>query len=173
MGELFNGTWTIDLNTSSVWDDVHARHVKDEVGAEIITLEHNEGIQEYEVVYGDSPRIRMGYRARFDDAQWVPYCVREIISTAADVAADLAAFKRRIKSSEGERERHFEVGRPYGLVRLVYVDARTHYRISKNPRDGSAQSIMLRRLADDEQSYISAVLDTNGIVYRVRRFTRV
>ena len=173
MGELFNGTWAIDLDSSTVWDDKLGRHVKDEVGQEIITLRQSEGVQDYEVLYGDEPQIRMGYTARFDDREWVSYSVREIISSTANAEADISEFKRRIKASGGERERQFEVGKSYGIVRLVYVDERTHYRISKNPQDGMAQSILLRRMADDGQSYLTHVLDVHGIIYRVRKFVRV
>jgi hypothetical protein len=169
---LFNGTWKIELAECTVWDDAAKRHVPDEVGQEIITLRTAGGVQDYEVLYGDSPRIRMGYTARFDDPQWVPYAVREIISGSSETGSDIAAFKRRIKASEGERERNFEVGKPYGIVRLVYVDERTHYRVSKSPVDGAAQSIMLRRMAADGASYLATVLDIHGIVFRVRKFVR-
>jgi len=173
MSELFNGTWAIDLDASTVWDDAQCRHVKDDVGEEIITLRTHDGVQDYEVLYGDNPRIRMGYTARLDDPQWVQYEVREIISTTADTDAAIADFKRRIKANDGERERHFEVGKSYGIVRIIYVDERTHYRVCKSPTDDKAQVIMLRRLAEDGQSYLSTVLDVNGIVYRVRKFVRI
>ena len=38
------------------------------------------------------------------------------------------------------------------LVRTVYVDWRTHYRIGK-AEDGTPHNVMLRRMADDGQSY--------------------
>ncbi|MDB5819383.1 MAG: hypothetical protein JWQ11_3023 [Rhizobacter sp.] len=172
MSERFDGTWAIDLAASRVWDDKLGRHVEDAVGQEAITITTRDNVQDYEVLYGDSPRIRMGYTARFDDPRWVSYSVREIASTASDVQADLASFKQRIKASEGDRERFFEVGKSYGLVRLVYVDERTHYRVFKSPVDGKAQVMMLRRLAEDGQSYVATVLDVEGIVYRIRKFVR-
>jgi hypothetical protein len=99
--------------------------------------------------------------------------VREVITRTADPAAEVAAFKQRIKAAGGERERSFTVGTSYGLVRLVYVDERTHYRVSRNPADGAAQSIMLRRMEPGGQAYLATVLDVAGVVYRVRRFVRV
>jgi len=173
MGEIFNGMWTIDLAASTVWDDVLQCQVTDEVGQEIITLKNKDSEQDYEVMYGDRPQIRMGYKARFDDPLWVPYSVREIIASANDGQSEINDFKKRIKASQGERERNFEVGKAYGIVRLIYVDELTHYRVSKNPNDLKAQSIMLRRMAEDGQSYMATVLDIYGIVYRVRRFVRV
>ena len=172
MSQLFNGTWTIDLDASTVWDDGTKRHVRDDVGQEIITLRIDNKVQDYGVLYGDSPQIRMGYTATYDDPQWVSYAVREVVSASADAESEIAEFKRRIKASDGERERHFKVGNSYGLVRLVYVDEYTHYRVSKSPETGEAQSIMLRRMAQDGQSYLATVLDIHGIVYRIRKFVR-
>ena len=85
MSSLFNGTWEIDLDQSLVWDDDAKKHVKDEVGQEIITLRITGDVQDYEVLYGNGPQIRMGYTARYDDTEWVSYAVREVISDAADV----------------------------------------------------------------------------------------
>ena len=110
MSSLYNGTWEIDLGQSLVWDDAARKHVRDEVGQELITLRINGDVQDYEVLYGDRPRIRMGYTARYDDTQWVSYAVREVISDAADVAQEVSAFKQRIKADQGDRDRSFEVG---------------------------------------------------------------
>ena len=74
----FNGTWTIDLETSTVWDAATQRQVPDRVGNEVITLRIENGVQDYEVLYGDSPTFRMGYTSRYDDPTWVPYMVREV-----------------------------------------------------------------------------------------------
>lgn len=172
MGEIFDGTWTLDIGASAVWDDETRKHVHDDVGQEIITIRTDGAVQDYEVIYGDRPCIRMGYTARFDDPAWSQYEVREITGSGADTEAQLADFKRRIKASEGERERHFVKGQSYGVVRLVYVDDLTHYRVSKSPQDGKAQSMMLRRMAPDGQSYVATVIDLHGIPYRIRKFLR-
>jgi len=131
-------------------------------------------VQDYEVLYGDQPTIRMGYTSEYDAPEWVPYLVRGIsgVNTGDSLEDSVSGFKERIKAASGNREREFVLGKPYGLVRLIYVDEQTHYRVSKNPADGKAQSIMLRRLAADGQSYLATVLDTEGIVYRIRRFVR-
>ena len=173
MSDRFNGTWTIDLDVSVVWDGTLKRHVKDEVGQEIITLRVSEGVQDYEVLYGDRPRIRMGYTARYDDSEWVQYSVREVLSTSQDAHYEMTQFKQRIKAIGGDRERSFNVGESYGVVRLVWVDEMTHYRVSRSPQDGRAQSIMLRRMAEDGRSYLATVLDVQGIVYRIRKFVRL
>jgi hypothetical protein len=168
----FNGTWKIDIARSKKWDSQAGTYVPDNVGEEIIKLEIVDGVQTYEVLYGDDPVIRMGYSSRYDAPEWVPYAVREIISTSnRDQADAVAEFRQRIGATEGPNARNFEIGKTYGLVRTVYVDERTHYRISKG-EDGTSQNVMLRRMAVDGNSYVATVLDADGIVHRVRTFVR-
>ena len=169
----FNGTWKIDLANARKWDTATRTYIPDAVGEEIITIRVEDGVQTYEVLYGNDPVIRMGYTARFDAPEWVPYSVREIITTpGVDQAAAVSAFRERIGANEASNTRNFQVGRPYGLVRLVYVDQRTHYRIGK-AEDGSPQNVLLRRLAEDERSYMTSLLDAEGVVSRIRPFIRV
>ena len=168
MTSPFDGSWQIDLSQSAVWDVQTGCHVPDEVGQELITIRTENSVQDYEVLLGDRPTIRMGYTSRFDAVDWVPYTVREIRGVdPVDEAAAVAAFVDRIRS----RVKDFRVGAAYGLVRTVYVDERTHYRVSRSEA-GNAEYIMQRRLADDGQSYLSTVLRTDGIVSIVRRFVR-
>jgi hypothetical protein len=172
MSHLFSGRWQIDLLASTVWDDSAQAHVPDEVGQEQITIRDEAGAQDYEVLYGDSPVVRMGYTAKWDSPDWTPYVVREIVSTAPDLRQDIDAFKARVKATHGDAHRNFEVGEPYGLIRLVHVDDHTHYRLLMDPITRKGQAVMLRRLAPDQQSYMATVLDTRGIVHRRRRFIR-
>jgi hypothetical protein len=169
----FNGTWKIDLPNARKWDTATKSYIPDAVGEEIITIGVENNVQTYEVLYGDNPVIRMGYTARFDAPEWAPYTVREIIAPpGADPTAAAAEFRHRIGANEGSNARNFVVGRPYGLIRLVYVDERTHYRIGK-AEDGSPQNAMLRRLSEDGQSYLTSLMDAEGIVSRIRPFIRV
>lgn len=172
MSSLFNGVWKIDLEDSVVWDDKTESYAKDDVGEEIIVIRHDARTQDYEVRYGNDPEIRMGYQAEFDSPDWTPYVVRDIASDANDVGRQIDSFKDRIKANDGDRERHFVIGQPYGLIRLIYVDELTHYRVSKSHADGRAQVMMLRRMAENGRSYLATVLDTTGIIYRKRRFVR-
>ncbi|MBS1861433.1 MAG: hypothetical protein JSS68_06935 [Actinobacteria bacterium] len=173
MPATFDGTWRIDLDRSVVWDAEAGAYVADQIGDEVIRLRIDGDVQDYEVEYGSDPVVRMGYESRYDDPEWVPYLVREVRSSSEDVEASVAAMRRRIKADSGARERHFEVGRAYGLVRTVGVDERTHYRLSKSPEDGGAQSVMMRRLSDDGDSYLASVLTVDGHVFRRRWFSRV
>jgi hypothetical protein len=173
MSELFNGVWKIDVDRSKVWADEKDEYVPDEIGDEIITIRVADGVQDYEVMYGSNPTIRMGYTSRYDAPEWVAYEVREVITPpGVDAAQSVADFRRRIRADSGDRARSFDVGTPFALVRSVYVDERTHYRVSKSSDDGAAQSVMLRRLAEDGRSYVAAVLTVDGVVYRYRTFVR-
>src|SRR3977135_3208542 len=87
MIDPFHGSWTIDTSKSFVWDDTQNKHVLDEVGEEAITLRIENGVQDYEVLYGDSPKIRMGYRAAYDGVDWANYVVREIMTSSNDIEA--------------------------------------------------------------------------------------
>jgi hypothetical protein len=165
----FHGNWKIDAERSKVWDYKNGRYAPDEVGEELIRIQIDGVIQHYEVLLGDRPTIRMGYSCRYDDPEWVSYAVREILGVS-DESADgmVAEFVRRTKS----RVTNYTLGAVYGLVRAVYVDERTHYRLSKNV-GGEAEYAMLRRLAEDGQSYVATVLGVDGTVTRVRRFVRI
>ena len=121
MASPFEGEWRIDLGRSVVWDAATRAYVKDEVGEELITLRIEDDVQDYEVRYGDDPMVRMGYRSRYDDPTWVPYEVREVSSASDDVEGAVAAMKRRLKADVGSRERHFVVGRAYGLTSETIV----------------------------------------------------
>ncbi|WP_274626958.1 hypothetical protein [Arvimicrobium flavum] len=175
MNDPFQGTWTIDLAGSLVWDDSLKKHVPDEIGEEVITITVKDRMQDYEVLYGDRPKIRMGYTAPYDSTEWVPYTVREILSPSngTEIAAEVEDFKKRIKASGGDRERRFEIGQPYALVRVINLDQRTQYRISRDHLNGQAQNSVLRRLAEDGRSMVSTVVDVEGLVFRIRKFVRI
>jgi hypothetical protein len=162
----FAGTWKIDAGASTVWDPRSQAYVPDEVGEEIITIRIDGDVQEYEVLYGGGPTIRMGYTSRYDDPEWVTYEVREILGLSAGEAS-LEAFRQRVKATDS-----FAPGTDYGLVRTVYVDERTHYRLCKDSTTGEARYCMLRRLSEDGNSYFATVLRADGIINRTRHFVR-
>lgn len=61
---VFNGKWRIDIGRSKKWDSGAGIYVPDDVGEEIITMRIEGGVQDYEVLYGNDPVIRMGYTSR-------------------------------------------------------------------------------------------------------------
>lgn len=173
MSALFNGTWRLDTSQSDVWDPARERYVPDEVGEEIITIDVVDGVQNYEVLYGDDPVIRMGYTSRYDAPDWVDYAVRDIEARdGEDVEHAVERFRRRIKATEGTNYRQFAVGACYAQVRLVYVNERYHYRVARYADSGEPQNMLLRWMESDLSAYRTSTLDAEGRVNRHRRFVR-
>jgi hypothetical protein len=86
-------------------------YAPDDVGEELITLRIEGGVQDYEVLYGNDPVIRMGYTSRYDDHGWVPYAVREIITRPdQDKTRAVAQFRDRMVANEGANARNFSGG---------------------------------------------------------------
>lgn len=166
MTNSFVGNWKIDVGQSKVWDYGNGCYVPDEIGEELISIRIDGDIQNYEVLLGDRPTIRMGYTSRYDDSEWVPYSVREIIGIP-DAGMDEFIEKTR------QRKTSFSVGDVYGLIRLIYADERTHYRISKDAKTGISEYVMLRRLDEDGQAYTAYVFQNDGVISIIRRFVRV
>lgn len=174
MSSKFDGMWEIVADEAKVWNAQLGVYEPDAVGQEIITIRTDGDVQDYEVLYGDDPVVRMGYSARFDDTEWQSYLVREIgVTPGAAGAAAIAAFRQRIKADQGSMARTFEVGKPYGIVRLISGDERTHYRLSRDPASNDILHIMMRRLDEDGQRYTASVFDRDGIINRIRPFRRM
>lgn len=170
----FTGTWRIDLDGSTVWNAETGNHEPDRVGEEVITIHDGDGRQIYEVLYGSSPRIRMGYEARYDDPTWVPYLVRSIDNLGGRSETEAVRdFTQSVRATEGTMKRSFEVGKSYSLARVVSGDELTHYRLGSDPVTGVLQYSMMRRMEEDGGAYTSYVFDINGVISRVRRFIRV
>lgn len=174
MSSGFTGTWRIDLGASTVWNAETGLHEPDRVGDEIISLHDGDGRQVYEVLYGSTPRIRMGYECQYDDPEWVPYLVREIGNIGDRSEAEAVQdFAQSIRATAGTMKRSFEVGKAYSLARVVSGDELTHYRLGADPATGVLVYSMMRRMDEDGSGYTSHVFDVNGVVSRVRRFIRV
>jgi hypothetical protein len=176
MDSPFDGVWDIDTERSSLWDVGRQEYVPEPAGFERITIRHDLDVQNYEVLYGDSPRIRMGYTQRFDATEWAPYQVREILAVpdGDEPGAAARAFGEKIGApATGIRRRNFTVGANYGLVRLISATDRVHYRLAVNADDGSPQSMLMRKMEKGDDAYITHLLDPEGIVYRIRRFVRI
>jgi hypothetical protein len=170
----FDGTWHIIVEESTVWNAERREYEPDAVGQEIITIRTEGDVQDYEVLYGSDPVIRMGYRARFDDTEWQPYLVRDIeVPAGVDATAAVSDFRDRVKANSGTMQRDFEIGKPYGIVRLISGDERTHYRLSRDTNSNDILHIMLRRLDEDGNRYTSYVFDRDGVINRIRPFRRV
>jgi len=170
----FAGKWRIDLESGEcrVWDDASGGFIEDRVGDEHITIRVEDDVQDYEVLFGDGPIITMGYTTRYDDMAWQPYTVRAIegVPEDEDPVAAAQEFRHKIRMA-GRRSQPMEIGKPISYVVTVRTDERTHYRITKTV-DGRAQYSMLRRMAEDGETYMATVLDREGVVRVVRKFRR-
>ncbi len=166
MPHTFEGDWKIDLAQSRVLDPDTGTLVPDQIGQELITIRIDGDVQTYEVLLGDAPTIRMGYTSRYDSTEWTPYSVRDIIGAANK--QDMDEFMQRTR----QRKAELNVGDIYGMVRTVYVDERTHYRISKDAQTGQSEYVMIRHLDEDGQSYKATVVRNTGETAIVRRFIR-
>jgi hypothetical protein len=170
MADPFHGTWKIDLTSkdSRTWDANREAYVADSIGSEITTLNIKDGVQEYEVLYGEDPTLRMGYTCAYDSHEWVPYTVRGIEGVPEHEQEQAAIrFRERTQSPYP-----FAIGKPIQFVRTIKVDERTHYRISKAV-DGNADFILMRRMDESKDSYIATLIDVSGRILIVRRFQRV
>ena len=102
---------------------------------EIITFKIGaDGVQHYEVeIQSEGGPLRKGwYSSKYNDPTFVPYN-----GTVSEYP-------------------------PGAEVMTIKVDERTHYRIARTREGGNARYVMMRRLAEDGQSYISAGLTIDG-----------
>ena len=102
---------------------------------EIITFRIGaDGVQHYEVeIQSEGGPLRKGwYSSKYNDPTFVPY-----------------------NGTVSENP-------PGAEVMTIKVDERTHYRIARTREGGRARYVMMRRLAEDGQSYISAGLTIDG-----------
>ena len=63
-------------------------------------------------------------------------------------------------------------GEATSQVMMVKVDPRTEYRFMKN-REGRSTGVLMRKMADDEKSYTSYMMNTAGEISLARVFERV
>ena len=52
------------------------------------------------------------------------------------------------------------------------MDDHTHYRIARTRSTGKAAYILMRRMAEDEQSYAATLLNVDGEITLIRVFER-
>jgi hypothetical protein len=156
MSDCFVGDWELDPATCTRLDERTHHQVHDAIGREYVTFRRVGATQEYEVDFGTTSSILMGYRCRVDDANWSPYAVRRVVGDAHETAT-----------------LPFKVGQVHSLVRIVSVDERTLYRFERDPVQDLARSVMLQRVAPDGKSYRSVSLGVDGVVLKTRDFRRV
>jgi len=149
MSDVFDGVWEMNRDVSTRYDPATGGQVPETIERQVIRLKHEGDVQHYEVdVTEDGVTLHMGYSAPFGDPEWVPYTVYAV---------------------EGESD--LSVGQVTAHVLQVKVDDRTHYRVVRS-MDGSAQYVMERRLADDQQSYVAYIMAADGTLSIAKVFER-
>ncbi|GAA1705923.1 hypothetical protein GCM10009808_24870 [Microbacterium sediminicola] len=159
----FEGTWAIDLSRSQVLDEKTGEWVPEWLENQDIEMRHEGDVQVYrgEVKAAADLTMYMGYTATWSAAEWVPYTIVQI-----DGPEDHPLLQPNATLKAGTK-----LGAPIAWVKQIYVDPRTHYRISKN-LDGTPQYVMERRLLDDG-SILSTVIAPGGIPTIRKYFTRI
>ena len=149
----FEGFWEMDIERSRVRDEKTGEWVPEWLDGQTIELRHHDDVQSYkvEIQIDETLRTFMGYTCAFGQEEWVPYSVVGI-----DGPPDHELLKPNKTLKAGTA-----LGEPVAWVKQVYVDPRTHYRVTKN-LDGTPQYVMLRRLSEDGQSLLSTVVDPDG-----------
>ena len=112
---------------------------------EIIRISVEDGVQTYRVQsMGARSNVdsHSGYSSKYNDDTWVHY-QNFIPGNVRD--AELLTIK---------------------------VDDRTHYRVARTKSTGEASYILMRRMAEDLQSYSSTLLNVDGEITLIRVFER-
>ena len=112
---------------------------------EIIRITVEDDVQTYRVrSMGSRSTIdsHSGYSVKFNDDEWVHY-------------------ENYIPGNYRDAE-----------LLTVKVDNRTHYRIARTKSTGEAAYILMRRMADDGQSYSATLLTPDGDITLIRVFER-
>jgi hypothetical protein len=159
----FEGLWRMDRSQSLIHDKDAGGWKPEELEDQTIELRHEGAVQTYKIMIRfDADLVtHMGYTCAFGAPDWAPYTVLKIDGDPQDARLQPGDLLK-----QGTR-----LGEPIALVKQIYVDPRTHYRITKNP-DGTAQYAMLRRLSEDGNTLVSTVLTAQGIPECAKYFVR-
>ena len=112
---------------------------------EIIRIEVKDGVQTYRVQSmgaRSTTDSQSGYSVKYNGDTWVPY-------------------ENYIPGNYRDAE-----------LLTIKVDDRTHYRIARTRSTGEAAYILMRRMAEDGQSYASTLLTADGEITLIRVFER-
>ena len=149
----FEGVWEMDTTKSKIWDYDAGKWIPEPWLSQTITMQHFGNVMAY--WHKNEPAADifsyMGYQCAYNQADWVPYVLDR-------VEGDLS-------TPEGQKtwvEIHgYKMGKAVGMVKQIYIDPRSHYRLSLD-MDGAMNYTMLRRLSADGKTMVSHVYDPEG-----------
>lgn len=160
----FEGVWEMDTTKSKIWNYETNEWVPEPWVSQTITMQHFGNVMAYWHKNEAAPGIfsYMGYQCAYNQAEWVPYILDR-------VEGDLS-------TPEGQKtwvEIHkYQAGKAVGLVKQIYIDERSHYRLSLD-MDGVMNYTMLRRLSIDGQMMVSHVYDPEGQPMIQKHFIKI
>lgn len=166
MAEPFNGSWSIDLERSRVWDVDNDTWVSpDPIGREDLTFYTDGDIYDQTISVGTNPTHHMGYSCRWN-GDWVPYMCHAIEYPEHPI-------ETKHPRMELGPPTKFEVNRPTAWIKMIKVSDTFHYRISMNVDRVSPGYAMSRNLDPSGDWFRSTVMSPGGEVVIIRYFNRV
>ncbi|KAA8877306.1 hypothetical protein F3087_44845 [Nocardia colli] len=160
----FDGSWQLNLSESRIWDGSAQKWISDPVGREDLTFVFDGDQHEYTNSIGVSPKYRCTYQAQWD-GDWAPYICRAIEASAEH---DPGQSTHRVDLNLPS----LRVGDTFAYVKLIKVNDRFHYRISRAV-DGTAQYVMSRQMLPGDRSFSTALMSAAGVLSIVRVFDRI
>jgi hypothetical protein len=166
MAEPFNGSWSIDLERSRVWDADNDTWVcPDPIGREDLTFYTDGDTYDQTISVGLNPTYHMGYSCKWN-GDWAPYMCRSIEypETPIDV--------RHPRMDLGPATT-FGPNQPTAWIKMIKVSDTFHYRISINQDRQNPGYVMSRNRDASEEWFRSTVMSPGGDVVIIRYFNRV
>lgn len=149
----FDGVWRMYLPDSKTFDPATGEWVPEVIQDQVSQTWHEGEVSHFRSRIQHAPDLwlHLGYSARYGADEWSPYTVLRIDGDPEHESLRPNQFRRV----------HARVGEPIGFVKLVYVDPRTRYRVTRHP-DGSAQYLLMNRLSEDRQRSVASVMAADG-----------
>jgi hypothetical protein len=144
----FSGLWRMSRRDSKVLDPMTGEWVQEVIQDQVneILIDGSMTYTRVRIVHADNLTTYLGFKIEHGIDEWVPY-------TCFHIEGDL---NHEALKPNNFRKIHERVGEPISYLRLIYVDPRTQYRVTRHV-DGSADYMMQSRLAEDLQSRIAKV----------------
>jgi hypothetical protein len=148
----FDGVWRMQAG-SRVRDPRSGEWVPEPIQQQVIDIRHDDDVMHCRVRidHAEDLSLYMRYTCRYGADEWVPYAVYHIEGDPNHEKLRPNDYRKVVA----------RIGEPIAFLKQIYVDPRTRYRITKHP-SGSAQYVLMSRLAEDRQQMVGRVLAAEG-----------